>query len=108
MDPSPILSVITGRNEVLAKVIFSQASVIHSVHGGGVLHQNTVNVRPVRILLECILIHTVTISTMLNFNCVNNEHGIIALSVNRPLGGHLDEIVTVSVDKNLLAATSVQ
>ena len=27
---------ITGRNEVLAKVIFSQASVIHSVHRGGV------------------------------------------------------------------------
>ena len=27
--------VITGQNEVLAKVIFSQASVIHSVHRGG-------------------------------------------------------------------------
>ena len=27
--------IITGRNEVLAKVIFSQASVIHSVHRGG-------------------------------------------------------------------------
>ena len=25
----------TGRNEVLAKVIFSQAPVIYSVHGGG-------------------------------------------------------------------------
>ena len=56
--------IFTGRNEVLAKVIFSQASVIHSVHrgggyffrGGGVLHRNTVNVRPVRILLECILV----------------------------------------------------
>ena len=31
-----MLIIITGRNEVLAKVIFSQASVIHSVHGGGV------------------------------------------------------------------------
>ena len=108
--------IFTGWNEVLAKVIFSQACVIlstgrggglgniftsvcHSVHrggvseifrgvseifggmseilggvseiwgvskifrggfwnfrGGGVLHRNTVNVRPVRILLECILI----------------------------------------------------
>ena len=27
--------IVTGRNEVLAKVIFSQASVIHSVHRGG-------------------------------------------------------------------------
>ena len=111
--------IITGRNEVLAKVIFSQASVIHSVHRGGLqffgglskfskgegvsnflgglqiwgvskfsgglqifgeggwflqifwgvskflgglqffrggFHRNTVNVRPVRILLECILV----------------------------------------------------
>ena len=29
------ICIITGRNEVLAKVIFSQASVIHSVHRGG-------------------------------------------------------------------------
>ena len=28
-------AVITGRNEVLAKVIFLHLSVIHSVHGGG-------------------------------------------------------------------------
>ena len=93
--------VITGRNEVLAKVIFSQASVIlfmgggsgpggylqifgggsskiwgwgclqffgrggppiflggvpPNFRGGGGLHRNTVNVRPVRILLECILV----------------------------------------------------
>ena len=27
--------IFTGRNEVLARVIFSQASVIHSVHRGG-------------------------------------------------------------------------
>ena len=106
---------ITGRNEVLAKVIFLHLSVIHSVHrgvseifggclkfwgvwnfrgvseifggvseifggylkfsgglkffggclkfwgvseifGGGCLHRNTVKVRPVRILLECILV----------------------------------------------------
>ena len=90
---STLNQIFTGRNEVLAKVIFSQASVIHSVHGGGgsdpvggggvppnfqggsskfsggvlqiffwaggrggVLHRNTVNVRPVRILLECILV----------------------------------------------------
>ena len=32
-----ICTIFTGRNEVLAKVIFSQASVIHSVHGGGCL-----------------------------------------------------------------------
>ena len=80
--------IFTGRNEVLAKVIFLHLSVIHSVHrGGGGLqffggspifrggffflissvfgdttpppgtrHWNTVNVRPVRILLECILV----------------------------------------------------
>ena len=107
--------IFTGRNEVLAKVIFLHLSVIHSVHTGGVSqhalqvsprggipaclagqsqeggspilggspifrgglqffrgspiffgglqffgvgtrHQNTVNVRPVRILLECILV----------------------------------------------------
>ena len=91
--------IFTGRNEVLAKVIFSQASVIHSVHRGGVCSKfsggvsapnfwgggvggcvcskfgggvsapnfqgrgvclrNTVNVRPVRILLECILLFTI-------------------------------------------------
>ena len=33
--PRQSVSLITGRNEVLAKVIFSQASVIHSVHRGG-------------------------------------------------------------------------
>ena len=109
-------NIFTGRNEVLAKVIFARASVIHSVHRegcsrfcsnfsggggifggnsskflikssskfsggvppnfflggyffgggspnfrggvffGGVLHRNTVNVWPVRILLECILV----------------------------------------------------
>ena len=89
---------VTGRNEVLTKVIFSQACVILSTGGGGVwsrggspnfqggsskfsggvppnfgggsskisggvspnfrggLHRKTVNVRPVRILLECILV----------------------------------------------------
>ena len=100
-----ILLFLPARNKVLAKVIFSQASVIHSVHrggggvsgpggfsnfseggflqifggapilggglvpggsskfsggfsnfsGGGVLHRNTVNVRPVRILLNAFL-----------------------------------------------------
>ena len=88
------MSVITGRNEVLAKVIFLHLSVIHSVHKGGeyltrpdtpppsrtshhpppdqdppgqdtpqTRHppgnsrlRNTVNDRPVRILLECILV----------------------------------------------------
>ena len=79
-------SIITGRNEVLAKVIFSQASVILLTGGGlvpgglqffrggglqfsggspifrGVSNfpvgglRNTVNIRPVRILLECILV----------------------------------------------------
>ena len=35
MHPTGMFScLITGRNEVLAKVIFSQASVIHSVHRG--------------------------------------------------------------------------
>ena len=90
-----ILEIFTGQNEVSAKVIFSQACVMNSVHGGGCskfgggcllggclffggggsskfsggvfflrgclflgggLHRNTVNVRPVRILLECILV----------------------------------------------------
>ena len=27
--------IITGRNEIVAKVMFLQVSVIHSVHGGG-------------------------------------------------------------------------
>ena len=93
-------AIFTGRNEVLAKVIFSQACVILFTGGGGMvwgglqffggasnfsgfflggvvsnfsggppifqvglqffggggLHRNTVNVRPVRILLECILV----------------------------------------------------
>ena len=109
------LSIFTGRNEVLAKVIFSQACVILSTGGsgpggvsgpgglqilggvwsrgvlqifrgggvwsrgvlqifgggrglvpggfskfsGGGLHRNMVNVRPVRILLECILVTSV-------------------------------------------------
>ena len=36
MHPTGMFScLITGRNEVLAKVIFSQVSVIHSVHRGG-------------------------------------------------------------------------
>ena len=30
-----LIDFITSRNEVLAKVIFSQVSVIYSVHGGG-------------------------------------------------------------------------
>ena len=71
----------TGRNEVLAKVIFLHLSVILftggvppnfrgvpqnlggclfggflQISGGGVLHRNTVNVRPVCILMECILV----------------------------------------------------
>ena len=104
-----LILLITGRNKVLAKVIFSQVSVIHSVHrGGGLvpavggwrspnfwgvspilggggspnfrgspiflggspnfqgspifwggLHWNTVNTRPVRILLECILVKVI-------------------------------------------------
>ena len=83
MNPDLVTMIVTGRNEVLAKVIFSQACVILStggclvpggflqIFGGGVsgpggvppnfrggrcLHRNTVNVRPVRILLECILV----------------------------------------------------
>ena len=37
---SNIIIIFTGRNEVLAKVIFLQLSVIHSVHmGGGCLVQ---------------------------------------------------------------------
>ena len=31
----PEIYIITGRNEVVAKVMFSQVSVIHSVHRGG-------------------------------------------------------------------------
>ena len=92
---------ITGRNEVLAKVIFLHLSVIHSVHRGGeylTRHppqdqtspgpdppgpdtpqadtpradtprsrhppeadtpRDTANARPVRILLECILVYIV-------------------------------------------------
>ena len=75
------LQIFTGRNEVLAKVIFLHLSVILftgggvwsrgvsnfsgglQFFGGGVVgvmvrtrHRNTVNVRPVRILLECILV----------------------------------------------------
>ena len=77
----PLITIITGRNEV----IFSQACVKNSVHGGegvclsacwdtpppprtrhppgsrpplGSRLQPTVNERPVRILLECILVHS--------------------------------------------------
>ena len=77
--------IFTGRNEVLAKVIFSQACVILFTGGcllqiseggvcskflggcllqilggsgpGGSNFRNAVNVRPVRILLECILVY---------------------------------------------------
>ena len=79
--------IFTGRNEVLAKVIFLQACVCPQGGGGGLVpggvwspifrggrgvwspifrgvskfsggvsNRNTVNVRPVRILLECILV----------------------------------------------------
>ena len=88
--------IITGRNEVLAKVIFSQASVCPRGGGGGIpaclagqsqrgglvpgvsnfsggssnfsgglqffggspIFRNTVNVWPVHILLECILVYS--------------------------------------------------
>ena len=102
--------IFTGRNEVLAKIIFSQASVILFMGGGvsnfsegsskfsgvsnfsgggflqifrgspifqggpaifrgvsnfwGGLLWNTVNVRPVRILLECILVRTCSYAVM--------------------------------------------
>ena len=46
-------AIITDRNEVVAKVMFLLVSVILST-GGVSLH--TVNERPVRILLECILL----------------------------------------------------
>ena len=34
-----IYTIFTGRNEVVAKVMFLQVSVIHSVHRGGVLQR---------------------------------------------------------------------
>ena len=96
--------IFTGRNEVLAKVIFSQASVCpqwgggvsqHALQvspggspifwvgvggspifrGGGVSTgiRNTVNVRPVRILLECILLHLEFLILGLSSNCNVDE-----------------------------------
>ena len=63
-----ILTFLPPANEVWCKVIFSEACVKNSVHGGGCLSAcwdtsprehsmlgDTVNVRAVRILLECIL-----------------------------------------------------
>ena len=54
---------VTGRNEVLAKVIFHKRVSVHGGRVGGGF-RNTVNVRPVRILLECILVFKV-ISTLI-------------------------------------------
>ena len=45
-----ISNIIIGRNEVVAKVMFLLVSVILSTF------RHTVNERPVRILLECILV----------------------------------------------------
>ena len=45
------LAIFTGRNDVVDKVIFLHLFVILFTGGGG-----TVNERPVRILLECILV----------------------------------------------------
>ena len=50
-----LLSIISGRNEVVAKVMFLLVSVILST-GGYTPPRHTVNARPVRILLECILV----------------------------------------------------
>ena len=63
------LLIFTGREVVVAKVMFLQASVILSTGGGGGVSapgsrhppprsklRHTVNERPVRILLECILV----------------------------------------------------
>ena len=36
LDPIYCVNIVTGRNEVVAKVIFLHLSVIHSVHRGGV------------------------------------------------------------------------
>ena len=81
---------VTGRNEVVAKIIFF-TPVCHSVHGGGVsasVHagipspeqtppaasrlRHTVNERPVRILLECIL---VLIATYYQFQMLQQTSG---------------------------------
>ena len=70
-----VMRLFTGRNEVVAKVMFLLVSVILSTGGGsasvhaGIPHppradppgsrhprRRTVNERPVRILLECILV----------------------------------------------------
>ena len=76
MHPIRKFPIITGQNEVLAKVIFLHLSVIHSVHRGEGEYltrpdtppgtrplppqnsrlRNTVNDQPVCILLECILV----------------------------------------------------
>ena len=103
-NPSTLIHkfVITGRNEVGAKVIFLHPSVIHSVHGGVCLSacwdttpreqtapppeqthtpqeqtppprkqtQHTVYERPVRILLECILVYCLFIIVEFLKQCV--------------------------------------
>ena len=102
-NPSTLIHkfVITGRNEVVAKVIFLHPSVIHSVHGGVCLSacwdttpreqtpppsrhtpprsrpplpgsrlQHTVYERPVRILLECILVYCLFIIVEFLKQCV--------------------------------------
>ena len=47
-NPSTLIHkfVITGRNEVVAKLIFLHPSVIHSVHGGGGLPQCMLGYHP--------------------------------------------------------------
>ena len=51
---------------------------VHGCSGGHAWdmtrYGDTVNERAVRILLECILVHTVITGTMLNFNGDNNGH----------------------------------
>ena len=92
IGPSPILSVITVGNSSCGKVMISQVCVKNSVQGGVCLWvwgytlpgrhprgqtplpRQPLQQRTVRILLECILVHTVTIGTMLNNNGGNNEH----------------------------------
>ena len=98
--------VFTGRNEVVAKVMFLHVSVI--LLTGGVLQrtpprdqaenpppprqgktpppgnrlQHTVNERPVRILLECILVFTIGSITINNlFQELNLSPDIFVLTV---------------------------
>ena len=82
---------VTGRNEVVAKVIFLHQTVCHSVHRGVCLSacwdttpppgadppgsrlRHTVNEWPVRILLECLLV-VLSISNSLFSSSVLNSN----------------------------------